>query len=538
MKSPFLSVRLLLFLVCLTPGLHAQSHVAIANSTFQVKYPIDYDTQKIFSTEKMPCLGEDKEAYFIKYDFGNATHIVELPKRNENNRAVSYREGKFAQVNGTFFIDFEKGLILIEQGKTYPVVSMSDGKVEIVAMMGDEKRRVPFPDKYFRVVSMEEYNAALERQRERSSTPVATLENKPPPPSLSADQLKQLAAQESQKAQQLHASRQKTRFVPVETPEDAVGLITTAEGSGTGFLCYMDGVVYFFTNSHVVGSGREMEIRLRDGTKVKPQLIEFAKDRDLARLSIDDQPASLAYTDRASIGEDVTVYGNSDGAGVITRTRGQINGDAHDRIETTAGFVPGNSGSPIVNESGEVVGVATYAIFNPGDDTDWTRKGTRFDAVRRFGVKLDEDILWVPFHPEALAMINGEIMDGESAMMQSIVLMAQYYNEPFEPILVPDINDAGLQQWVTAHNAVVKEYAALQSKSYAQHEITKVIEIIRNRGMAKGRSLSKFFDRQAERMEGLPLIPETAFHAEKVEELEEGFSVLSEANDKLNETMW
>lgn len=530
---PYQATILLLLTLCLPLTLHAEVYVALPKKSFEVKYSIDYPEQRLYPATKYPLMGESQDAYFIKYDFGDAVHVVELPKRR-NGRSVAHHQGKSASVTGTLFIDFEKGVIMVERGTPYRVNTIQDGKAEIIVSVGDGKRRVPFPETLFRIMPEREYEAALARESQPTESVASQKAQKP---KLNPDQLAKLAEQEKRKAKQIHAGKRKTAFTPVNNTENAVGLITTAEGSGTGFLCQMDGVIYFFTNSHVIGSGRDLKIRLRDGSEVVPQLIELAQDRDLARISIDKQPAALNYTKEAHIGEKVVVYGNSKGAGVITRITGKVKGDAHDRIETSAKFVPGNSGSPIVNEDGTVIGVATYAI-NETSEEDWVTKGTDFDKVRRFGVKVDEEIEWVPFHPEALAMLNREIIDSEDRLFQSIELMQQYYGNPMSPIISANIDDEALKQWVMAHNAVIKEYAALGNRSYTPHEISKIRDVIFNRGRAKGRTLTTYFKRQADAMETLPLIPETGFHREKVNELKMTFSALAEANENLNSTIW
>lgn len=525
-----------LFLLPLLAGAaaRAESYVALPNASFAVRYPLSYDKCKLYPTQSFEIASENDDAFFIYYDFGDAVHVVELPKK-KNGRTVGFREGKVASVSGMVVMNFDKGVILIEKGTAYPVTAASGDKVEIIVPVGGSKRRVPFPANLFRLVEQERYRQAIEASRAANS--VAATE-KTTSSGLSAAELEKLAQSETEKAARVHAAQRHGKFMPVSRTADAVGLVTNAEGSGTGFLCQMDGVVYFFTNSHVVGSGQDLKIRMRDGTALEPTLIELAGDRDLARISINERPPSLTFTTDADIGESVTVYGNSAGAGVITEIKGKVKGDAFDRIETSAKFVPGNSGSPIVNDKGVVVAVATYATFNPGDGHNWVMAGTGFDKVRRFGVKLDDDITWVPFHPDALALINRRIMEAEDALEQSSAIMGVYYDDPFTPIVIPGIENPRLAQWITAHNAVVKEYAALDGKRYTVTERNKVIEIIRNRGRAKGRSLTDFFREQAESMEKLPLVPRTGFHAERVDKLKEGFTQLAEINATLNEGMW
>ncbi|QYY35743.1 serine protease [Ruficoccus sp. ZRK36] len=533
--KPFIHLLLLGLLAALAPlTSRAETYVALPNNSFAVRYPINQGKIKLYPSQSFEIVSENKDAYYIKYDFGDAVHIIEIPKR-KNGRIISTREGNTVDIAGMVVINADKGIILIEKGSAYPVTASHDNKLELIVPVGSGQRRVPFPANLFRLVEEQRYREAT---AEENKSAVAAADQEPNLPTLDVEELERLAEAEKARAAKVHAAARIDSHSRPPSPPDAVGLVTNAQGSGTGFLARLNGVVYFFTNSHVVGSGRDLKIRLRNGTELKPLLVELAADRDLARISIAEQPPALNVTVHADIGDKVTVYGNSAGAGVITEIRGKIVGDAFDRIETTAKFVPGNSGSPIVNKKDTVVAVATYAIFNPSDKFDWTMAGSGFDKVRRFGVKLDPAITWVPFHPEALAMINARIIAAEAALEQSSMIMSSYYDDPFAPIVIPGIDNPRLAQWITAHNAVVKEYASLEGKRYTMSERNKVINIIRNRGRAKGRSLTDFFREQADEMKNLPLIPRTGHHADRIEKLEQGFTQLATVNESLNQGLW
>ena len=69
---------------------------------------------------------------------------------------------------------------------------------------------------------------------------------------------------------------------------------------------------------------------------------------------------------------------------------GRILGIGPELIEIDAGFVRGNSGSPILDRNGNVVGIATFALRN-NDPGDWVRNGTRYTQVRRFGTRLNNN---------------------------------------------------------------------------------------------------------------------------------------------------
>ena len=95
------------------------------------------------------------------------------------------------------------------------------------------------------------------------------------------------------------------------------------------------------------------------------------------------------------------MFGNSDGADVITALGGKIIGVGPSLIEISAEFVQGNSGSPVLTLDGKVVGIATFAV-NGAESENWVKSGTRFDGVRRFALRLDnihwEAIDWELYH--------------------------------------------------------------------------------------------------------------------------------------------
>jgi hypothetical protein len=101
-----------------------------------------------------------------------------------------------------------------------------------------------------------------------------------------------------------------------------------------------------------------------------------------------------------TIGESATVYGNSQGSGLITKLDGHVLSIGPTEIEVDIDFVQGNSGSPIINRDGYVMGIATYATKSM--NYDWITEGTRFEKARRFGTRLDIPIAWNKVSPKAL----------------------------------------------------------------------------------------------------------------------------------------
>ena len=98
-------------------------------------------------------------------------------------------------------------------------------------------------------------------------------------------------------------------------------------------------------------------------------------------------PAFTLERNLPDIGETITILGNSDGRGVVTEIRGHILGVGPQQIEVDAPFVVGNSGSPVLNRAGRVVGVASY-LRNFRDNADWSKKNTRYNGIRRFALRL------------------------------------------------------------------------------------------------------------------------------------------------------
>ena len=79
-----------LWLTFLFPlSLLGESYVALASKGFQASYPIDVESVKLYPSEKYPICSETPDAYFILYNFGEQTHVVELPKQ-QKGRSIAY----------------------------------------------------------------------------------------------------------------------------------------------------------------------------------------------------------------------------------------------------------------------------------------------------------------------------------------------------------------------------------------------------------------------------------------------------------------
>jgi serine protease Do len=146
------------------------------------------------------------------------------------------------------------------------------------------------------------------------------------------------------------------------------------EGSlGSGFVVSSDGTI--ITNNHVIEGADQIEINFSDGRILKAELIGRDPDTDLAVLQVNSATplpyVDLADSDAAEVGDWVIAIGNPFGlggsvsAGIISaRNRDIQAGRADEFIQTDAAINKGNSGGPLFNLGGEVVGVNT-AILSP-----------------------------------------------------------------------------------------------------------------------------------------------------------------------------
>ncbi|MBT1703965.1 S1C family serine protease [Chryseosolibacter indicus] len=145
-------------------------------------------------------------------------------------------------------------------------------------------------------------------------------------------------------------------------------------GSGSGFIFSSDGLI--FTNSHVVNKAEKIMVSLLNENEIEAELIGQDPDTDIAILKIYTDGYSVAKLGDASqllIGQLVIAIGNPYGyqhtvtAGVVSalgRTLRTQSGRMVDNvIQSDAALNPGNSGGPMINADGEVIGVNT-AIIN------------------------------------------------------------------------------------------------------------------------------------------------------------------------------
>ncbi len=153
------------------------------------------------------------------------------------------------------------------------------------------------------------------------------------------------------------------------------------QGIGSGVIFSEDG--YVLTNYHVVENVNQVKVIFSTGQEVSAKVVNYDQDADLAVVKITEDVempgvAELGNSDNLKVGEDVIAIGNPLGKeylgsvtnGIISAVNRDVdlnqNGQKTNLIQTNAAINPGNSGGPLINASGQVIGINTAKIQATG----------------------------------------------------------------------------------------------------------------------------------------------------------------------------
>lgn len=162
--------------------------------------------------------------------------------------------------------------------------------------------------------------------------------------------------------------------VAILTFEDKISSEENAEGQGTGIIVSKDG--YIVTNSHVIGDSKtayKYQVILNNGKKYTANVAGYDTHTDLAVLKIngkDLKPVHFVKKSQLNIGEDIIAVGNPGGLdfqnsltkGIVSAKDRTLDDGTVSYIQTDAAVNPGNSGGPLCNLYGDVVGITTAKI--------------------------------------------------------------------------------------------------------------------------------------------------------------------------------
>lgn len=236
--------------------------------------------------------------------------------------------------------------------------------------------------------------------------------------------------------------------------ETRSALLDGQAGAGTGIVLTADGLV--LTNAHVITGLNEIQVGLFGGERAPARLVGSFPESDIALIQVEGHsdlvPAELGSSAGLQVGEEVIAIGNAlNLGGRPTVTRGIVS--ALDRslsaegitlsnlIQTDAAINPGNSGGPLVNASGQVVGVNTAIIGdaqNIGFSIEIDTVKPLIEEIRAGGGDVRGD--------QAFLGVNTTDVTGEAApILEEFGITAE--EGAFVQSLVPDsaADEAGLE---------------------------------------------------------------------------------------------
>ena len=157
------------------------------------------------------------------------------------------------------------------------------------------------------------------------------------------------------------------------------GFTTTSAASGSGFIFTDDG--YILTNYHVIEDSNSIKVSTYDGSSYDAQLIGYDESNDIAVLKIEAEglsPVVLGDSDNLNVGDSVVAIGNPLGeltfsltSGVVSALDRQVTLSSNvtmDLIQTDCAINSGNSGGPLFNLYGEVIGITNAKYSSSGSE--------------------------------------------------------------------------------------------------------------------------------------------------------------------------
>ena len=261
---------------------------------------------------------------------------------------------------------------------------------------------------------------------------------------------------------------------------------------GSGFVIDATGIV--ITNNHVVGDANDIMVIFTDGRKLKAEVIGKDPKVDVAVLKVkSDKPlktVKFGDSDKMRVGDGVMAVGNPFGlgetvtAGIVSARNRNIDSGPYDNfIQTDASINKGNSGGPLFNMAGEVIGINT-AILSPSGGSIGIGFATPSDSVMPVIAQLEE------FHETRRGWLGVRIQNVDDSIAESLGLGAA------RGALIAGIDErgpakpAGLQSGdviVKFDNKEIKESRDLP-KLVASLPVGKEVEVVIVR---KGQEMTK-----------------------------------------------
>lgn len=212
------------------------------------------------------------------------------------------------------------------------------------------------------------------------------------------------------------------------------GQSTTGQATGSGFILSPNG--YVATNYHVVEGAAAITVTTHEGDVYEAKLVGYDSSNDVAVLKVDAEelPAvTLGHSDDLIIGDMVVAIGNPLGQLTATQTVGYVSGKNREvttdntvinMIQTDAAINSGNSGGPLFNMKGEVVGI-TSAKYSGTTSSGATIEGISFAIPIDDVINIIDDLQTVGYVTGAYLGVTVQDVDSEIARTYGIPVGAQ-----------------------------------------------------------------------------------------------------------------
>ena len=232
----------------------------------------------------------------------------------------------------------------------------------------------------------------------------------------------------------------------------AVAIDEEKASIGTGVILTEDG--YVVTNAHVIAGGLSAWVALDTGEVLDAELVGFDSNEDLALLKLVDgqglPAARLGDSDACVVGDQVYAIGNPLGVelrgtltnGLISAIDRQVTmeGRVMTMLQTTAALNNGNSGGPLINDQGQVIGINTMKMSG-GKTATATVEGLGFAVPTRRVVAVINDIMATgAFHGiPSLGIYVGQEMQADGAYQLVIYNVTEDYGAAEAGLLPGDV---------------------------------------------------------------------------------------------------
>jgi hypothetical protein len=249
-------------------------------------------------------------------------------------------------------------------------------------------------------------------------------------------------------------------------------VIRTEEGGGSGFIVEENGQKYVVTNQHVIfgAAKNKIEIKTTNGQRLEPISLQIVADKDLARIAVNSGPDPLTYSSDVVVDETVATVGNSLDAGVITFNKGFVKGVSSNEVEVDCEVVPGQSGGPLINRNGDVIGATTYILFA---DSSKVAENTRYAKKRYFVVKVNENTNWQPVASwDEYSKIGEQISNSENIINLIIDIAISTDDGPDEQIIYNGSN-RNIRDAVQNHNRFSEKMEKMRGDLVTSSELNR-----------------------------------------------------------------